>query len=68
MIDLLFPLTLNNLLVISMNSKDILSYDPASAISLLLTQKQQYVTKLSSVEDDERSSDIESESDSCASD
>ena len=36
--------------------------------SLWLTQKQRYVTKLSSVEDDERSSDIESESDSCASD
>ena len=36
--------------------------------SLWLTQKQQYVTKLSSVEDDERNSDIESESGSCASD
>ena len=51
-----------------MNSKDILSYDPASAISLWLTQKQQYATKLLSVEDEARNSDIESESDSCASD
>ena len=49
-----------------MNSKDILSYDPAPAISLWLTQKQRYATKLSSIEDEARNSDIESESDSCA--
>ena len=58
-------LTLNTLLVFSMNSKDILSFDPTPAISIWLTQKHRYIKKLSANEEQDCDSDIDRES--CAS-